>query len=101
MDNEVTTIPILSFSGKEEEWERWSKKFMAMAQRRKYHKVLKGLVNIPAEDDDELTEEQLKIREANERAYSDRLLTCNDDVSFGIIENSVTSENPSGDASLA
>ena len=66
MDNEVTTIRILSFSGKEEEWERWSKKFMAMAQRWKYHKVLKGLVNIPAEDDDELTEEQLKIREANE-----------------------------------
>ena len=37
----------------------------------------------------------------NKKAYSDLILSCNDEISFGIIQGSTTSDNPSGDARLA
>ena len=95
------TIRVLNFSGKHEDWDMWSKKFLAMAKRKKYRGVLVGTIKIPKEEGDLTDEGQKKARDANERAYSDLILSCSDDISFGLVDNAVTEDNPSGDASYA
>ena len=99
-DQEEKSIRILTFSGKDEDWDMWSKKFLAMAQRKKYKSVLTGKTAIPREDAVLTDDNEKKAREANEKAYSDLILSCTDEVSFGLIESAVTNENPSGDCSL-
>ena len=49
-EQEEKSIRALTFSGKDEDWDMWSKKFLAMAQRKKYKNVLTGKTNIPKED---------------------------------------------------
>ena len=94
-------IRVLTFSGKQEDWDMWSKKFLAMAKRKKYKGILLGTTAIPTEEEELKDDATKKARDANERAYSDLILSCNDEVSFGIVDNAVTDENPSGDARLA
>ena len=96
-----TTIRILSFTGKDEDWNMWSKKFLATANRRGYKKILIGkeLQPDPLEDDVDLSADELKLRRLNEKAYNDMLLACTDEVSFGIVDSS--QENDEGDSRLA
>ena len=99
-------IRVLQFSGKESEWNMWSKKFLATARKRGYKSILENKEKLPdaSEDIDVSTAEGLaktKVREANENAYTDLMLACVDDISFGIVEMSVTVEQPEGDARLA
>jgi hypothetical protein len=96
-----TTIRILAFTGKDEDWNMWLKKFIATASRRGYKKILSGkeLQPDPSEDEDDLSEGQLKVRRLNEKAYNDMLLACTDEVSFGIVDSS--QQNDEGNARLA
>ena len=98
---EEKSICVLTFSGKDEDWDMWSKKFLAMAQRKKYKDILTGKTNIPKEDATLTNEDEKKAREANEKAYSDLILSCTDEVSFGLVEGAITKDNPSGDSALA
>ena len=86
-NQEEKSIRILTFSGKDEDWDMWSKKFLAMAQRKKYKNVLTGKAAIPREDTVLTDDDEKKTREANEKAYSDLILSCTDEVSFGLIES--------------
>ena len=45
--------------------------------------------------------DEKKAREAKEKACSELNLSSTDEVSFGLIENAVTNDNPSGDCSIA
>ena len=50
MSNKVSTektIRVIPFSGKQEEWRMWSRKFLARAKIRGYKEVLLGLVDVP------------------------------------------------------
>ena len=52
---------------------------------------------VPKETDKEL----LKLCKANDKAYCELILACHGDISFGIVEKSVTKDLPNGDANLA
>ena len=43
----------------------------------------------------------LKLHKANDKAYCKLILAYHGDISFGIVEKSVTKELPNGDANLA
>ena len=79
----LTTIRILGFSGKESDWNRWSKTFLAMAKVKGYKNELKADGAAPADPD------------KNEQAYNALMLSCQDDVTFGLVDEA------GGDARLA
>ena len=74
---------------------------MCLKFAKKYRNILTGKQKIPPEDEDIKTDEEKKARAANERAYSGLILSCNDEVSFGIVEAAVTKELPNGSATKA
>ena len=50
IETEERSIRILTFLVKEEDWDMWSKKFLAMAVRKKYKKILLGDIMVPKEN---------------------------------------------------
>ena len=86
----LKTIRVIPFSGKEEDWNRWSKTFMATATVKGYRDVL-----VPIDPD---TEAEL---EDNIQAYNDLILSCQEDIAFGIVYESVSNIFPDGDARVA
>ena len=70
-------IRIVTFTGKRDNWRQWSKKFLAVAERRESRMIL------------ETNKEELEVtgddrKKKNSAAYNDLLLAMTDDVSFGI-----------------
>ena len=88
--SEMKSIRIIPFSGKSEDWNRWSKTFLATATAKGYREVLKP--SDPAIKADS---------ELNVQVYNDLILSCQEDVTFGIIDESVSTDFPDGDARLA
>ena len=86
----MKTIRIIPFSGKEEDWNRWSKTFLATATVKGYKDVL-----IPIDPDEDASIDD------NVLAYNDLILSCQEDISFGIIDESVSTTFPNGDARVA
>ena len=90
MAESIKTIRVIPFSGKEEDWNRWSKTFLATAVAKGYREVLKP------------TDPTVKAdAELNVQVYNDLILSCQEEVSFGIIDESVSTDFPDGDARLA
>ena len=87
-------IRIIAFSGKKNDWRQWSRKFMAVANKRGYKEYVEGNKRISSSSSEE-------ERGKNTAAYNDMLLAMTDDVSFGLVDESTTSECPDGDAFLA
>ena len=100
-DQDEKAIRVLKFSGKQDDWNMWSRKFLAMAYRKKYQGVLTGNTPIPKESNPLTNEDEKKAAEANTRAYSDLMLSCSDMITFGIVESAVTNDNPNGDSAMA
>jgi len=103
---ESKTIRVITFKGKKNDHCKWSGKFLAAARMKKYADVLLQKVKVPSEDEDidesnENGKKQMKIRMANEKAFADLILSCEDDISYSIVAGSVTKDLPSGDAGLA
>ena len=72
-----------------------------MAYRKKYKGILTGVTNIPQDDAMLTTDQEKKAADGNTRAYSDLMLSCNDMITFGIVESAVTEPNPNGDSHIA
>ena len=100
-NNLEKTIRVLVFKGEHDEWRKWSKKFLARAKMKGYKNILLGVDKPPKQN--EITEDaaKLKLRLLNEAAYNDLLLSCDDDVSFGAVEDALTDDHPDGDAAKA
>jgi len=102
-DEEERGIKAAPFSGKKEDWSKWSRQFMARAVSKEYDDILLGTVVPPKQADvldpavpaDKIL---LKARKANTKAYSDLMALCTDDVSFEIIDCAKTTDLPKGDA---
>ena len=90
MTDTIKTIKVISFSGKDEDWNRWSKTFLATATAKGYREVLKPTDAAKQADEDK-----------NTLAYSDLMLSCQDDVTFGMVDESISTDFPDGDARLA
>ena len=108
---DFSSIRVLNFSGRKEEWPSWSEKFLAKAKRSGTKDVLLGKVEIPSsfEVADENTEEGkklLRIRELNEIAYTELILSIDvsnsqGKIAFGIVKSCKTKEFEDGNAALA
>ena len=88
--SELKTIRVIPFSGKSEDWNRWSKTFLATATVKGYREVLKP--SDPTKKADP---------ELNVLVYNDLILSCQEDIIFGIVDESVSTDFPDGDARLA
>ena len=69
---------------------RWSKTFLSTATSKGYQEVINPT-----------NEKVLADEDKNINAYSNLILACQDDVTFGIIEESISTDFPDGDARLA
>ena len=108
---EDKAIRVITFSGKREEWSVWEAKFLAKANRKGFKKVLLGKEKAPADSVsvDESTaagKELQKVREANETAYEELLLSIDGTskvgrVAFNLVKLSKTKDLIEGDARLA
>ena len=104
MAAEPRAIRIITFSGKQEDWQKWKQQFTAVATGRGYRAILYDNEVPLAEDialDPDADTDQICIRNRNTQAYRDLVLACTDDVSFEIIDGSTTDELPSRDTALA
>ena len=50
--DELKTIKVLKFIGKETEWDHWSEKFVALARARGFAGILLGTEKAPTADED-------------------------------------------------
>ena len=88
--SDIKAIRVIPFSGKTEDWNRWSKTFLATATAKGHREVLKPTDPTKAAD-----------QALNVQVYNDLILSCQDDITFGIIDESISTAFPDGDARLA
>jgi hypothetical protein len=108
---DLSTIRVIPFYGKNDEWPTWSEKFLAKARRYGFKDVLLGNLRIPmTEEDYEVdTEEGKKLRIAadmNELAYTELILsiydkTSNGKVAFNLVKGCKNKNYADGNASMA
>ncbi len=90
MTNIKTIRVILPFSGKAEDWNRWSKTFLATATAKGHREVIRPT------DPTKPADAALNIQ-----VYNDLILSCQDDITFGIVDESISTDFLDGDARLA
>ena len=100
------SIRIVPFSGNKKDWRMWSKQFLAVSGKRDYKDVLEGKTSIPAKSETlDITTDagkaKMAARKANDNAYHDLILSNKHLVAFNIVDKSVISDLPDGDAALA
>ena len=88
--DELKAIKVPKFTGKENEWDRWSEKFVALARARGFAGILLGTEQAPNADKEidrmksdgsyDLTDDERKkkkrLRQANGNAYINLQLSC-------------------------
>ena len=87
MIEESKAIRIIAFSGKQEDWNCWFKQFLATKTARGHREVLKPKDPKVRQDSND-----------NNKVYAHLMMACEDDVTFGIIEEAMSGEFPEGDA---
>ena len=100
------TYRVVSFDGKKENYLMWSDKFMAKASILGYSDILLGDTQTPMDNeriDETTTEGRLKTeaRKSNKQAFNDILMAMQENIGFGIVRESKTSELKEGYAKLA
>ena len=79
MTDTMRTLKIVPFSGKKEDWNRWSKTFLAASTVRGYREVIKPTnEDVPAGS------------KKNIQAYSDLMMSCENEVSLGVVDESIS-----------
>ena len=106
-----TSIRVVVFSGKREDWENWREKFMVKASLRGYEGILLGDDKVPETHDKDGKKKTLKpeeqvIIEANKKGFGDLVLsidcsTSAGKVAFSMVKGTKTTENPSGNLHAA
>jgi hypothetical protein len=89
---------VSEFNGKPENWNKWSKTFLAKASLRGYKRIIQNQEPYLAKDDMKSWQE-LKIR--YDLGYAELLLSCQDNVCFNIIDNAKSVKFPEGNLYLA
>ena len=97
------SIKIIPFHGKKKMFQQWSRKFLAAARVRGYADILTGKVKAPADGATlKATDlENLKNRENNAKAYTDLVLSMEEEVCFACVDGTKSTDQPDGDAALA
>jgi gag-polypeptide of LTR copia-type len=97
---------ILLFSGKQKDWVHWEEKFLAKAKRKYLKDLYLGKIPIPKETDHELDDDDLKIIDQNEIAYSELMMAMDTTkaagkVAFSLVRSSKSKDYPDGHAAVA
>ena len=91
---------IVELSENEDEWPKWSKKFMAVAKLKKFANIIDGSVLVPKLTDN-MDEKDIGIRDLNQATYCCLLYCMTDEISFSLVDTAKTRDLPDGDAALA
>ena len=91
---------IVEFSGNEDEWPKWSKKFMAVTKLKKFANIIDGSMPVPKLTDN-LNENDTAIRDLNQTAYCCLLHCMIDEISFSLVDTAKIKDLPDEDAALA
>ena len=99
-------IGIVVFSGKQEDWRKWLRKFLAQAKFRGFKEVIEGNAEFPDPDDDggytkEQQEEIERLDKLNSLAYNALILLVDDEVSLNAVDTAVSEAYPDGRAATA
>ena len=94
-------IRILPFDGTAGGWHMWSRRFKAKCKATGMNKILDGKITIASDDKKNRSQEEDENRKLNDELYVELLLSCEDQVCFGIVDNAKTTALKEGDASLA
>ena len=86
-------IRVITFSGKKNNWRQWLKKFLAVAQKREHQAILE-------KDHEQLSIERDEQKKQNSIVYNDLMLAMTEDVSFGLVDEAVSSTYAEGDVPL-
>ena len=84
---------VIIFSGKRNNWRQWSKKSLVVAEKREYPSILE-------KDPEELTIKRDNQKNINSLVYQNLMLTTTEDVSFGLINEAISTTNPEEDACI-
>jgi hypothetical protein len=96
--DEDKTLKAITFSGKREDYMKWSAKFLSYAQVKGLKKIFTGAEKYTALTDDK---EKLKFIKDNDIAYSLLHMAVKDDVSFSAVYSGSSKLFPDGDAHIA
>lgn len=111
-NEEKDLVPrLLRFSGKQDDWRIWSRKFLARASTKAYKNILTGVEKAPpalqggttettAEEKERISTEK-KFVKGNSLAYVELLSAVFDDISFNIVDEARSKDHPDGDCALA
>jgi hypothetical protein len=108
---DLSTIRVIPFYGKSEEWLTWSEKLLAKSRRYSFKDVFLGKVEVPRtdEDYDMESEEGKKLTIAadmNELTYTELILSIDDKtsigkVAFNLVKGCKNKDYADGNASMA
>jgi hypothetical protein len=109
--NGETSIRVITFSGKREDWETWKEKFYVRATIRGYEELITGETAVPATHLIDGTKKTLSaddesLSDSNKKGFGDLILSIDctsaaGKVAFAMIKGSKTTENPQGNVRLA
>jgi hypothetical protein len=105
-DGVEKTICVLPFSGKKDDFTMWSKRFLAIARVCGYRNAMLGKSIVPKQLDNLDPNDATKVtliaaQKANAGGYNELIMSCNKEVSFGIVDEAVTEDLPDGDLKKA
>jgi hypothetical protein len=72
------SIKYLQFSGKCEDWDKWSTQFKCIAAKKKYLDALLGVVESPRDEEKSLSKAIVQAKKANQDGSSDMLMSVSD-----------------------
>lgn len=111
VEHEESSIRVIMFTGKKQDWSAWEERFLAKARRKGFKNLLLGKETIPNSSVliDESTEPgkvQKKILDLNDMAYSELILSMDIKkaggmVAFGIVKGSKSNDYEDGNGQVA
>jgi hypothetical protein len=107
-----TSIRVVSFYGKEEDWDSWKEKFLLKASMRGYENFLTGDETAPAPHSEKvvtlttLTAADIVLADLNKKGFGDLILsidcsTSAGKVAFAAVKGTKTKEFPGGNIRAA
>ena len=101
MTSTEKAIRVLPFDGKRSSWTMWEAKYKARAKKNKFLDVMLGNTTVPdatavIDISNDAGKSQLRAREANDEGYNDLLLSMEEEVAFGLVNEAKTTALPDG-----
>jgi len=94
MSEEYGSLKLLPWSGRQEDWRKWSTKFMMRGTAKGYGRILKGIDQVPASDlnveemreaSEEVKKATRKLLHLNDEGFADLVMAMDDSKSFNIV----------------